>query len=143
RSSRNSAGHSSCRAAAPQRRGSMPELEMPAPVAHRSVIAQRLKANAAEPNFSPVCAVGASGGYSSGVNDMGKTAGFGNPAAKLALVAGGAVNAGAEPPSREWRSGVQTGSRRGLRTLGPVSDLERHLPSEWWRTLFNSLYLET
>jgi D-alanine-D-alanine ligase len=30
-----------------------------------------------------------------------------------------------------------------LRTLGPVSDLERHLPSEWWRTLFNSLYLET
>ena len=29
------------------------------------------------------------------------------------------------------------------RTLGPVSDLERHLPSEWWRTLFNSLYLET
>src|SRR3954466_14083990 len=29
------------------------------------------------------------------------------------------------------------------RTLGPVSDLEHHLPSEWWRTLFNSLYLET
>lgn len=23
---------------------------------------------------------------------------------------------------------------------GPVSDLERHLPAEWWRTLFNSLY---
>jgi D-alanine-D-alanine ligase len=29
------------------------------------------------------------------------------------------------------------------RTLGPVPDLERHLPSEWWRTLFNSLYLKT
>ena len=29
------------------------------------------------------------------------------------------------------------------RTLGPVSDLERHLPSEWWRTLFNSVYLKT
>ncbi|HUT62832.1 MAG TPA: methyltransferase domain-containing protein [Anaerolineae bacterium] len=29
------------------------------------------------------------------------------------------------------------------RTLGPVSDLERHLPSDWWRTLFNSLYLKT
>ena len=29
------------------------------------------------------------------------------------------------------------------RTLGPVSDLERHLPTEWWRTLFNSLYLDT
>ena len=27
--------------------------------------------------------------------------------------------------------------------MGPVSDLERHLPSDWWRTLFNSLYLET
>ncbi|MBX6367207.1 MAG: methyltransferase domain-containing protein [Rhodospirillales bacterium] len=31
----------------------------------------------------------------------------------------------------------------GVRTLGPVSDLERHLPPDWWRTLFNSLYLET
>ncbi|MDA0782829.1 MAG: methyltransferase domain-containing protein [Rickettsiales bacterium] len=29
------------------------------------------------------------------------------------------------------------------RTLGPVSDLERHLPSEWWKSLFNSLYLKT
>src|ERR1700731_847750 len=38
-----------------------------------------------------------------------------------------------------------TGRARPIRprTLGPVSDLERHLPSEWWRTLFNSLYLET
>ncbi len=30
-----------------------------------------------------------------------------------------------------------------VRTLGPVSDLERHLPSDWWRTLFNSLYIQT
>lgn len=30
-----------------------------------------------------------------------------------------------------------------LRTLGPISDLERHLPPEWWKTLFNSLYLKT
>src|SRR4029078_797787 len=29
------------------------------------------------------------------------------------------------------------------RTLGPVADLEKHLPSNWWRTLFNSLYLKT
>ncbi|MBC8338142.1 MAG: methyltransferase domain-containing protein [Rhodospirillales bacterium] len=29
------------------------------------------------------------------------------------------------------------------RTLGPVSDLERHLPAEWWRTLFNAVYLRT
>jgi D-alanine-D-alanine ligase len=29
------------------------------------------------------------------------------------------------------------------RTLGPVTDLESHLPAEWWRTLFNALYLKT
>jgi D-alanine-D-alanine ligase len=29
------------------------------------------------------------------------------------------------------------------RTIGPVPDLERHLPSDWWRTLFNSIYLKT
>ena len=28
-------------------------------------------------------------------------------------------------------------------TVGPVSDLERHLPNDWWRTLFNSIYLKT
>src|SRR3984893_11335261 len=38
---------------------------------------------------------------------------------------------------------VEQNRRIGARTLGPVSDLERHLPSDWWRTLFNSLYLET
>src|SRR3546814_15898805 len=27
--------------------------------------------------------------------------------------------------------------------LGPVSDLERHLPPDWWRTLFNAVYLQT
>jgi D-alanine-D-alanine ligase len=41
--------------------------------------------------------------------------------------------------------GAETGRprRNGARTLGPVSDLEDHLPSDWWRTLFNALYLET
>lgn len=34
-------------------------------------------------------------------------------------------------------------SARPIRTLGPVSDLERHLPSDWWKTLFNSVYLKT
>ena len=29
------------------------------------------------------------------------------------------------------------------KTLGPISDLERHLPTDWWQTLFNSLYLKT
>ena len=30
-----------------------------------------------------------------------------------------------------------------LRSFGPVSDLERHLPSDWWRSLFNAFYLKT
>ncbi len=34
-------------------------------------------------------------------------------------------------------------SMQPQRTLGPISDLERHLPPEWWKTLFNSLYLKT
>lgn len=29
------------------------------------------------------------------------------------------------------------------RTLGPVADLEHHLPQEWWRELFDSIYLQT
>jgi len=29
------------------------------------------------------------------------------------------------------------------KTLGPVADLEKHLPQDWWRSLFNSLYLKT
>src|SRR5690606_35762558 len=28
-------------------------------------------------------------------------------------------------------------------SLGPVADLEQHLPSEWWRKLFNALYVKT
>jgi len=28
-------------------------------------------------------------------------------------------------------------------TLGPLADLESHLPTEWWRELFGSLYLKT
>ena len=34
-------------------------------------------------------------------------------------------------------------SAAGSRTIGPVSDLERHLPQDWWRKLFNSIYLKT
>ncbi|MEX2516857.1 MAG: methyltransferase domain-containing protein [Gammaproteobacteria bacterium] len=33
--------------------------------------------------------------------------------------------------------------RPRARTLGPVADLENHLPSEWWKELFDSLYLRT
>lgn len=38
----------------------------------------------------------------------------------------------------------QVENKRTLATsLGPISDLEKHLPTEWWRTLFNSLYIKT
>ncbi len=37
----------------------------------------------------------------------------------------------------------KTSQGENQRTLGPISDLERHLPPEWWKTLFNSLYLKT
>lgn len=30
-----------------------------------------------------------------------------------------------------------------VKTFGPVADLEKHLPSDWWRNLFTSLYLKT
>jgi D-alanine-D-alanine ligase len=30
-----------------------------------------------------------------------------------------------------------------LGSLGPVADLESHLPEEWWRKLFNALYVKT
>jgi D-alanine-D-alanine ligase len=33
--------------------------------------------------------------------------------------------------------------KTATRTIGPVSDLERHLPSDWWKSLFTSLYLKT
>jgi D-alanine-D-alanine ligase len=46
-------------------------------------------------------------------------------------------------PTGADTDGAEQGRSVGARTLGPVSDLERHLPSDWWRTLFNSLYLET
>ena len=32
---------------------------------------------------------------------------------------------------------------RGRRTLGPVADLESHVPAEWWKHLFNRTYLLT
>ena len=33
--------------------------------------------------------------------------------------------------------------QNGPRTLGPVQELEKHLPPEWWRSLFNAVYLKT
>ena len=48
------------------------------------------------------------------------------------------------PPHLSAKSTRRTqASTNGARTVGPVSDLERHLPQDWWRTLFNSIYLKT
>src|SRR5436190_379936 len=67
---------------------------------------------------------------------MGKKNNGDSVAARLAMVRDAIAEDNAPPQ-------VQHQDRPRLRTLGPVSDLERHLPSEWWRTLFNSLYLGT
>ncbi len=54
----------------------------------------------------------------------------------------GAVSAApTSPPAAAPSAGTPTTSKR--RTLGPIPDLERHLPSDWWRHLFNSVYLKT
>ncbi len=42
----------------------------------------------------------------------------------------------ASKPKRPKRAPVRS-------CLGPVADLESHLPSEWWRKLFNALYVKT
>lgn len=41
------------------------------------------------------------------------------------------------PRRKRAKATVQT------KTLGPVEDLEPHVRSDWWQTLFNSLYLKT
>ena len=32
---------------------------------------------------------------------------------------------------------------RGIKPLGPVSNLEEHVRPDWWRCVFNSIYLKT
>src|SRR6266446_654483 len=66
---------------------------------------------------------------------MGKKANGARPAAKAHPAHTGSTGPDLDHAERDRRIGA--------RTLGPVSDLERHLPSDWGRPLFNSLYLET
>ncbi len=47
-------------------------------------------------------------------------------------------NAGRALPARPQVTPSPNG-----RTFGPLSDLERHLPSDWWSSLFDALYLKT
>jgi D-alanine-D-alanine ligase len=41
------------------------------------------------------------------------------------------------------KHGKQNGKPLSPRTLGPVQNLESHVPDDWWRTLFNHVYLKT
>lgn len=45
-----------------------------------------------------------------------------------------------KPPHQRSRDG---GSHAQPRTLGPVGNLEAHVASDWWRVIFNPLYLKT
>ena len=55
------------------------------------------------------------------------------------------------PPNATPNAGPNTGKSAAKRQkrssprscLGPVADLESHLPPEWWRKLFNALYVKT
>ena len=47
------------------------------------------------------------------------------------------------PTNRSPEARKPPGKFTPTRTVGPVPDLERHLPADWWRTLFNSIYLKT
>ena len=40
-------------------------------------------------------------------------------------------------------SGSGKNSKRPVSTIGPVSDLEHHLSPDWWKKIFNAMYLKT
>ncbi|HWR84120.1 MAG TPA: methyltransferase domain-containing protein [Candidatus Deferrimicrobium sp.] len=50
------------------------------------------------------------------------------------------VQQGPTPPKPAAHPGSGSLTRR---ILGPVADLEQHVPSDWWRYIFNYLYLKT
>lgn len=47
----------------------------------------------------------------------------------------------AEP--RPKRPASAAARQRARASLGPIGDLEAHLPEDWWRQLFNALYVKT
>ena len=53
-----------------------------------------------------------------------------------------AIKKNGTPGTEHKRNGDAAGTGR-RKTLGPVPDLERHLPQEWWKSLFNAVYLKT
>ena len=58
----------------------------------------------------------------------------------------GPLSAFVSGPDQNMKEAAGANAHAGAgskRTLGPISNLENHLPSEWWRTLFSALYLKT
>ncbi|MBI4042318.1 MAG: methyltransferase domain-containing protein [Deltaproteobacteria bacterium] len=49
----------------------------------------------------------------------------------------------AKPQKDQPKENSNTQKPKKRLTLGPISDLESHLPSEWWKNLFNAMYLKT
>jgi len=47
-----------------------------------------------------------------------------------------------EPEERVLFSNGKNGGKK-TKSLGPVVDLEEHVPPDWWKRIFNSLYLKT
>ncbi|HLA85876.1 MAG TPA: methyltransferase domain-containing protein, partial [Thermoguttaceae bacterium] len=54
-----------------------------------------------------------------------------------------ATTNGRGPHCAAFSTKKRNGGPAPSRTIGPVSDLERHLPQDWWAKLFNSIYLKT
>lgn len=46
-------------------------------------------------------------------------------------------------PDRSPRRSNTNGGQSNRRALGPLSDLESHVPTDWWRRIFTSLYIKT
>jgi len=48
-----------------------------------------------------------------------------------------------KPADKITKQPSASGRNHSIGTLGPVADLETHLPDEWWKELFDSVYLKT
>jgi len=70
-------------------------------------------------------------------NQMGYRSYSGNKAWRQLTGMNGEAN-GDEPPDSKRR-----GKHRDRRSLGPVPNLEKYVKPDWWRGIFNNLYLKT
>mgnify|MGYP003674689423 CR=1 FL=1 len=44
---------------------------------------------------------------------------------------------------KESLNGQNSVSKIASKTVGPIVDLEQHLHPDWWKRIFNSMYLKT